>query len=96
MPSTTNIANHFADIYPDILTKHTENDLDLNGTAISTEQFLNGMKRCGFDTDFTRQCLHLLELNGTWFLDLNEKQKRSIFAVTPSRPSGHGFGAPSS
>jgi hypothetical protein len=78
-------------IYPDVLTKHTQNDYDLNGIPLSKEKFLKGMQRCGFDVDVTRQMLCLLKLNGTWFLALNEKQKRTIFNSKISPASRLGF-----
>lgn len=78
----------FIPMYPDLLEKITDEDYLLCGKSISRQNFLRGMKKCGFDIDVTVKILRLLSIGGTWYLALSDKQKKKIFKEPTS---GTGF-----
>lgn len=81
-------APSFIPMYPDVLEKITDEDYLLCGKSISKQKFLRGMKKCGFDIDFTINTLRMLNIGGKWFLSLSDKQKKNIFKEPTS---GTGF-----
>lgn len=74
--------------HPDVLVKIAEEDYLLCGYSISRQNFLRGMKKCGFDIDATVNMLRCLSIGGKWVLSLSDKQKKNIFKKPTS---GLGF-----